>query len=58
VCLVGVLCVLSSGCEVINSEGRTTSVVCSEVTVYSHFTVEFNWCWFAVVGCGIGVRVK
>jgi hypothetical protein len=28
--LVGVLCVLSPVCEVVNSEGRTTSVVCLE----------------------------
>jgi hypothetical protein len=33
--LVGVLCVLSPVCEVINSEGRTTSVVCSEMIVFS-----------------------
>jgi hypothetical protein len=27
----------------INSEGRTTSVVCSEVIVFSHFDVGVLW---------------
>jgi hypothetical protein len=33
--LLGVLCVLSPGCEVINSEDRTISVVSFEVIVFS-----------------------
>jgi hypothetical protein len=48
---VGVLCVLSPVCEIINSESRTTSVVCSEVTVFPPFTIENHTCF---VGCDVG----
>jgi hypothetical protein len=48
--LVGVLCVLSPICEVINSEGRTTSVVCLEVIVVSLRYRKSH----VLVGCDVG----
>jgi hypothetical protein len=48
---LGVLCVFVPGCEVINSEGRTTSVVCSEVIVFPTLLLNIT---HAFVGCDVG----
>jgi hypothetical protein len=48
--LVGVLYVMSPVCEVINSEGHTTSVVSSEVIVSSLHCRKSH----VLVGCDVG----